>query len=76
MKLNFRQPSQVICYLCKKRGNKAADCKQKRWCDDCKSKTHDTRFCRKKSEKNSVRKVHLVEKEAKCTERELIFSSK
>eukprot|EP00794_Sanderia_malayensis_P008499 gene8499-9408_t len=74
MKLNFRQPSQISCYVCKKRGHKAADCKQKRWCDNCKSKTHDTRFCRKKSEKSSVSKVDLVEKgESKCTEEKVDF---
>ena len=74
MKLNFRQPSQISCYLCKKKGQQAVDFKQKRCSDNYNSNTHDTRCCRKESEKNSVSKVNLVNKGvATCTEEKVEF---
>ena len=40
---------QIACYLCKKVGHKAYECKQdKRWCIICKSRSHDTKLRRKK----------------------------
>ena len=41
----------IVCYGCKKPGHKLAECrmKKKRWCDICKSNTHQTEKCRKKN---------------------------
>ena len=51
MKADVKRPSsQITCFTCKKKGNKSDECKQRRWCDNCKSKTHDTKFCRKKAD--------------------------
>ena len=61
MKANIIDP--ITCFLCKKKGHKASECRQKRWCVNIKLKTHNNKFCRKKSYKNSVNKVNLVEKE-------------
>ena len=61
MKANFKHPT--TCFLCKKKGHKASECRQRRWCENCKSRTHDTKFCRKKGDKNSVNKVNLIEKQ-------------
>ena len=37
--------------MCKKVGHKAYECKQnKRWCTICKSKSHDTKVCRRRSD--------------------------
>ena len=52
--------SRVKCFTCGKVGHKSYQCSQekgegkknmktKRWCDNCKSNTHDTKYCRKKS---------------------------
>ena len=51
MKVNAKRPSsEITCFTCKKKGHKSIECKQRRWCDNCKSKTHDTKFCRKKAD--------------------------
>ena len=51
MKANVKRPSsQITCFTCKKKGHKSTECKQRRWCDSCKLKTHDTKFCRKKDD--------------------------
>jgi len=40
---------QITCYLCKKVGHKAFECKQdKRWSIICKPRSRDTKLCRKK----------------------------
>ena len=41
----------IVCYGCAKPGHKLAECrmKKKRWCDICKSNTHQTEKCRKKN---------------------------
>ena len=51
-------PLKLTCYRCKEPGHKAADCYAKlpdntseRWCNYCKSTTHDTKFCRKLKDK-------------------------
>ena len=43
----------IVCYGCGKAGHKLAECrmKKKRWCDICKSNTHQTEKCRKKNHK-------------------------
>ena len=51
MTADVKRPlSQIACFMCKKKGHKSTECKQRRWCDNCKSKTHDTKFCRKKAD--------------------------
>ena len=46
-----KRSHQITCCLCKKIGHKAYECKQnKRWCIICKSKSHDTKVCRKKGD--------------------------
>ena len=46
-----KRSHQITCYFCKKIGHKAYECKQnKRWCIICKSKSHDTKVCRKKGD--------------------------
>ena len=51
MKADVKRPlSQITCFTCKKKGHKSTECKQRRWCDNCKSKTHDTKFCGKKAD--------------------------
>ena len=57
--------SIIRCFECNKLGHKADQCrikknksgfKNKRWCDHCKSHTHDTSFCRH-IKKNAVKSV-------------------
>ena len=37
--------------MCKRPGHKAYECKKnKRWCNICKSKTHDAKVCRKRKD--------------------------
>ena len=57
----------VKCHFCGKLGHRQSDCwikareenkakgKQNRWCEHCKSHTHDTKYCRKKN--NTVKTV-------------------
>ena len=46
-----KRSHQITCYFCKKIGHNAYECKQnKRWCIICKSKSHDTKVCRKKGD--------------------------
>ena len=56
-KQGYRKNSNpvITCYECGKSGHKSFECKSKgrkgktlRWCEHCKSSTHDTKFCRKK----------------------------
>ena len=49
--------SSLVCFKCGKHGHKASDCftKIKRWCENCKNHSHDTKWCRKGKDKvNSV----------------------
>ena len=40
----------IVCYGCGKPARKLAECRmKKRWCDICKSNTHQTEKCRKKN---------------------------
>ena len=41
--------SNVTCFTCKQAGHKSFQCpdKPKKWCNNCKNSTHDTKFCRK-----------------------------
>ena len=55
--------SVTICYACGKPGSRQFKCinkpknekgynsKQSRWCDKCKTRIHDTKYCRKGSNK-------------------------
>lgn len=40
----------MVCYGCGKPGHKIAECQTKRWCETCRSHTHDTKYCRKKKQ--------------------------
>lgn len=48
----------LLCYSCGKPGHRAYECRNKkgksRWCENCRSHTHDTKFCRKKDAAKSV----------------------
>ena len=55
----------IVCYNCGKPGHKKYQCKNSasnnsashnsnRWCSICKSKSHDTKYCRKKNSTKSV----------------------
>jgi len=58
--MNMNDVKSVQCYKCRKYGHKSYECKsrqaqnqaqvsrKKKWCDTCKSTTHDTKQCRKK----------------------------
>ena len=68
MKFNSRVKGKIICYSCGKEGHRSFQCRSKdktlktnRWCDYCKSSTHDTDFCRNK---NSVKSVNKVEEDS------------
>ena len=56
MKASARDSAKIICYNCQQSWHKNAECKNStktpvdlsgRWCHNCKSRTHDTKFCRK-----------------------------
>lgn len=41
------------CFNCGRKGHKSAECLSKtseKWCNNCKSKTHETKNCRKKKD--------------------------
>ena len=45
---------KIVCFKCNQPGHKQFECKKskykpKRWCDICKNKSHDTKFCRNNS---------------------------
>ena len=45
---------KIKCYACKQPGHKADQCPHSRkWCHHCKSKTHNTKECRKKNQETS-----------------------
>ena len=57
------------CYDCKQVGHKASECrnkknksryKSKRWCEHCKSSTHDTSYCRYRNKENKVNSVSEI----------------
>ena len=52
MKVETQKGShQILCYLCKRPGHKAYECKKnKRWCNICKTKTHDKKVCKKRKD--------------------------
>ena len=60
--MNGKKSSNIKCYSCGKSGHKAIDCWSKdkktsrnnRWCAACKSNTHDTKYCRKKSKPDTA----------------------
>ena len=48
-----RPKGKIVCFSCGKTGHKSFECRNKgrrkeRWCDNCKSHTHDTNFCRRR----------------------------
>ncbi len=48
MKAGFN--AKIKCFACKLPGHKADQCtRSKKWCHNCKSKTHNTKECRKKN---------------------------
>ena len=55
MRANQKEPrsrDNNLCYACGRPGHRSYECKnkgykRKRWCDNCKSHTHDTKYCRK-----------------------------
>ena len=56
--------SNIKCYKCGQTGHRKFECKSKkhtserrRWCDYCKSPTHDTHYCRKKLKEHSAKTV-------------------
>ena len=61
MSANFRR-TNVKCFRCNGLGHKKADCRVKievnqrksRWCDNCKSPTHDTNYCRRSNSTKST----------------------
>ncbi|KAK3892692.1 hypothetical protein Pcinc_003484 [Petrolisthes cinctipes] len=67
MKFSSRVKGKIICYSCGKEGRRSFQCRSRdktlkanRWCDYCKSNTHDTDFCKNK---NAVKSVNKVEKD-------------
>ena len=59
--------TQVTCYKCGKPGHKSYECKTQpkktRWCDNCRSSTHDTTYCRRKDNARTCSNDNVVENE-------------
>ncbi|KAF3688288.1 Copia protein Gag-int-pol protein Copia VLP protein Copia protease [Channa argus] len=47
----------VTCYKCGTKGHKARTCSRKVWCNHCKSNTHTESICKKKGERDDLRKI-------------------
>lgn len=68
-----KHESKFKCYNCGKEGHKASECKEKptRWCDVCRSTTHNTRFCRRKYPQEA--KVNTVKSRTSDREHDFVF---
>lgn len=49
----------IKCYACGKQGHIRSECKNRteKWCNFCKSRTHDTKYCRRLENNNSTNTV-------------------
>ena len=47
--MSYRPSSNLVCFTCGKPGHRASACysKVKRWCENCKNHSHDTKWCNK-----------------------------
>ena len=50
--MNVRQKFDGKCFTCEKKGHKSSECwmKTEKWCSMCKTKTHNTKDCRKRKD--------------------------
>lgn len=63
--MSMKHSNKIVCYSCNRPGHKSPDCPDKaprssdrkwsRWCDNCKTSTHDTRECRRN--RNSAKSI-------------------
>ncbi|XP_071959493.1 uncharacterized protein [Antedon mediterranea] len=65
--MKTQESERIVCFKCGKQGHKSFECRSKqdrgRWCKVCKNKTHDTKFCRKKSNVTAAKSVQLEKDE-------------
>lgn len=47
----------IVCYKCGGNGHIARSCSRKRWCNICKSNTHNSANCRRNKQRDDVRKA-------------------
>ena len=57
--------NSLTCYSCGKPGHRSSECRSRksRWCHHCKSKTHDTRVCRKNKDSHTAKTTKTYEEE-------------
>ena len=75
--------SNYKCFKCGKLGHRKFECQAKkttsenkerrRWCDYCKSSTHDTTYCRKKPKEHSAKAVMDKDKDREQGEHSIAF---
>ena len=57
-----KQPNRLICYNCGVAGHKSSECtkppKEKKWCNYCRSPTHNDNVCRKQQQLHSSKMVN------------------
>ena len=49
------------CFKCGRKGHKSVECRSKtleKWCRNCRSKTHETKNCRKKKDTAKKQRIH------------------